>query len=470
MTTISASPLTDEQMQERSPARDRIAAKLIGLALGIAISAPSSVFAATGLPPALGTVAVPGATIIGTQWVTNRTLQLTVDTDTFLAPQPVEVTFPTNYNANTTIRWPVTFYLGGFNHDETVFRSYDGEAVTASYGSIIVTPRGGVGYWNDWYNNGAGGPPKYETFVVKQLIPLIDANYRTLGDRAHRAIMGESGGGYGVLLYAAKYPQLFVAAASLSGTPDITGPAGQAVFPVAPTLDGGLPNAIHGPWLTDEVRWRGNNPADLAGNLIGIDLQMFIGSGIPSLLYGESAAETTGGCALEGGIVRPTSMTMHQDLINLGIPHAWTDIPWGCHSVALFRYEISQAIPRFAQLFANPTAAPANFDYRAIAPSFSVWGWDFTTDTARALEFLDLHNVTRTGLTLTGSGKTTVTTPPFFKGSKPVTVTMNGLQTTATPDKNGRISFAVDLGLADTQQQYTVGAVTTMSTVVVQFN
>ncbi|VXB52171.1 hypothetical protein ARTHRO9V_160146 [Arthrobacter sp. 9V] len=31
----------------------------------------------------------------------------------------------------------------------------------------------------------------YETFVITQLVPLIDANFRTKDDRAHRAIPGD---------------------------------------------------------------------------------------------------------------------------------------------------------------------------------------------------------------------------------------------------------------------------------------
>lgn len=39
--------------------------------------------------------------------------------------------------------------------------------------------------------NGADRPPMYETFVITQLVPLIDANFRTKDDRAHRAIPGD---------------------------------------------------------------------------------------------------------------------------------------------------------------------------------------------------------------------------------------------------------------------------------------
>lgn len=69
----------------------------------------------TGLPsvataaPLAGTVAVPGARIVAQQWLTPRTLRLTVETPSFRVPQPVEVTFPTGYARSTSRRWPVTY-------------------------------------------------------------------------------------------------------------------------------------------------------------------------------------------------------------------------------------------------------------------------------------------------------------------------------------------------------------------------
>ena len=458
-----------DRVVARAVRRWTAGAAMVGASIAFTVLAVSPAGASETLGALPGTVAVTGAAITGEQWVTTRTLQLTVDTNSFTTPQLVEVTFPVGYTADSTTRWPVTYYLGGFNHDQTTFRSYGGEAATASFPSLVVSPSGGVGYWNDWFNNGAGGPPKYETFVTAELIPLVDANFRTAGDRAHRAIMGESGGGYGVLLYAAKHPQLFAAAASLSGTPDITGPAGQVVFPVAPLLAGGQLNAIHGPWATQQVRWRGNNPNDLAENLRGVDLQLYEGSGIYDPQYGETAAEATAGCATEATIVRPTSTTMHQTLLALGIPHTWVDLPWGCHSVPLFHDEIQRAIPRFAELFAAPSAPPATFDHKAIAPNFTVWDWTFTADPRRALEFLDLHDVSATGLTVAGSGTTTITTAPLFGSAPAVDVNIGGVHTHVRPDADGRLTFVVDLGPADTQQQYTLGAVTRVTTVQAQF-
>jgi len=83
-----------------------------------------------------------------------------------------------------------------------------------------------------------------------------------------------------------------------------------------------------------------------------------------------------------------------------------------------------------------------------------VWGWQIRADRRRALEFLRLTRAGRSGLTLTGSGRTTVTTPPLFRGVRRVRLSGTGATAAARPDARGRIRFTVDLGRAHTTQEY----------------
>jgi enterochelin esterase-like enzyme len=77
---------------------------------------------------------------------------------------------------------------------------------------IIVTPDG----FTSFYINAADGKLNYEDFFIKELIPHIEKTYKVKAERKYRGIAGLSMGGYGSLLYALKYPNLFVAAAPLS--------------------------------------------------------------------------------------------------------------------------------------------------------------------------------------------------------------------------------------------------------------
>ena len=53
--------------------------------------------------------------------------------------------------------------------------------------------------------------------VIEDLIPLIDANYRTISDRRGRWVEGMSMGGNGSLKFALKFPDLFSSVVAYAG-------------------------------------------------------------------------------------------------------------------------------------------------------------------------------------------------------------------------------------------------------------
>ncbi len=60
-----------------------------------------------------------------------------------------------------------------------------------------------------WYNNSKDSTMPVEDVIIRNLIPYVDANYRTITNRESRAIEGMSMGGYGALHLGFKYPELF---------------------------------------------------------------------------------------------------------------------------------------------------------------------------------------------------------------------------------------------------------------------
>jgi hypothetical protein len=173
----------------------------------------------------------------------------------------------------------------------------------------------------------------------------------------------------------------------------------------------------------------------------------------PSIGEGEGSGDVPS-CVVEKG-VQMASVDLHQQLDALGIAHAWKDYGPGCHTVPNFRREIVDTLAVFARVLANPPGPPAELDYRSIEPHSDIWGWHVDADPARALEFLRVQ-ASRAGVTLEGSGRTTVTTPGWYRGLEAVDV--NGTPT--APGADGRLRFVVDLGAAHTVQQYTPGAST----------
>jgi putative tributyrin esterase len=131
---------------------------------------------------------------------------------------PFRIWLPSDY-ALSSKSYPVLYLLHGLtgNEDDWWKRSNLAMYLTR-YHLIVVTP--GVG--DSWYANSASDQhARYEDVIIRDLIPYIDANYRTIAKREGRAIAGLSMGGLGAMKFALRYPQLFVFAASFSGAFDV---------------------------------------------------------------------------------------------------------------------------------------------------------------------------------------------------------------------------------------------------------
>ena len=400
-------------------------------------------------------VAAPptGAKVTGEEEYAERVIELTIETPAFVAPTKVHVILPVGYESNSTRRWPVTYFTAGTQNRYSAFAdALGGTGLTDDYPSIIVSPDANSGYWSDWFNAGAFGPPKYETFVIDQLIPLIDRRFRTIPKRSHRMIFGISMGGYGAMMLAARHPDLFSAAASLSGAVDSNIELNGTVLSFSSTFDGAPMDAIYGPRTTEEIRWRGHNPWDLAGNLRDLDLQIRSANGNLNPDIGEVNDSTAAlSCAVEKGTWN-ASVSLHQRMEALKIAHAWTDYGPGCHSIQNFTREVVDTLARFRKVIARPPANPKSFDFRSTEPAFDIWGWKVRADRTRAPEFLRIRT-DRKGVTFTGSGMTRVTTPPRYRRTKKVLV--NGRVT--RPGRDGRVTFTVNLGPASKVQQFRPG-------------
>src|SRR3954471_18614763 len=397
---------------------------------------------AAGIPVA----AADDARIVSEKPLADRGVELTIATKAFTAPTKVQVFLPAGYAENAAQRWPVTYYLHGANGDAARFHAWYGDLIR-NYPSIVVAPEGGIiGFYSDWYNGGAGGPPMYETYDIDQLIPLIDAHFRTTATRAGRVVIGESMGGYGVMTYAARHPDLFTTAISLSGAVDTNYAPAIALVSAGPPVQGGQPDAIYGPRVSQEVRWHGHNPTDIADNLRDVDLQVRTAEGYPDPSIETPGEGTASDCALERGIFDMTS-AFHARLVALGVPHLWKDYGAGCHTIPNFRREFRDSLPGLERALSPPRPDPRAFTYRSIEPHFTVWGWGVDADPARALEFLGLREAGRSAATLEGSGTATVTTPAFFRNLRAVDVlTPGGATRVLAPDGAGRLRFTVDLG------------------------
>src|SRR6185437_2233215 len=82
--------------------------------------------------------------------------------------------------------------------------------------AIVVLPDCFTRYGGSQYiNSGATG--RYEDYVIDEVIPWVDAHYRTLATPQSRGVFGKSSGGYGSMILGMRHPETFGALACHSG-------------------------------------------------------------------------------------------------------------------------------------------------------------------------------------------------------------------------------------------------------------
>jgi S-formylglutathione hydrolase FrmB len=133
------------------------------------------------------------------------------------------ISFPSGYE-NGESRYPVVYLLhggsGAFSDwHQKVTENGIVNQMAEEHKVLVVTP--GVGPASYYYDSPLLDTVRYETYMIQELIPFIDKNYRTLAQKESRAITGLSMGGHGAITLAAKHPTLFIAAGSMSGVMNI---------------------------------------------------------------------------------------------------------------------------------------------------------------------------------------------------------------------------------------------------------
>ena len=126
---------------------------------------------------------------------------------------------PPDYNTSPTKQYPVVYWLHGLGSTprggDSFVQALDAAIRSGDAPPMIAVLVNGLEY-SRYYDSKDGKFP-VETVFIKDLIPHIDATYRTIATREGRAVEGFSMGGFGAIRFGFKYPELFSAATSLSG-------------------------------------------------------------------------------------------------------------------------------------------------------------------------------------------------------------------------------------------------------------
>jgi enterochelin esterase-like enzyme len=117
----------------------------------------------------------------------------------------VYVYLPPSYASDPGRRYPVVYMLHGYGIDAAYWDEFMGfpapldQAFAAGVKEmIVVTPSAFTLHGASMYSSSVT-TGDWESFIAKDLVAYVDANYRTIPERASRGLAGHSLGGYGAL-------------------------------------------------------------------------------------------------------------------------------------------------------------------------------------------------------------------------------------------------------------------------------
>lgn len=243
-------------------------------------------------------------------WVTPAMTGPRVVHETFRSaaaegPVSYHLYVPAAYREDPQRRFPVVYWLhgsgGGLPGIAPLARQFDAAIAAGKVPPCLVVFVNGLksGMYVDWKD----GSAPLETVIIQDLIPHLDATYRTIAAREGRLIDGFSMGGYGAARLGFKFPEVF-GSVSLMG-------AG----PLQPDLRADAPRA-------GKARVE-----DLMKRVYGGDPDYF-GRMSPRALAALNAPRLTAGTRIRMVIgtadeTHANNVAFHAHLQGLGIPHEW---------------------------------------------------------------------------------------------------------------------------------------------------
>lgn len=283
-----------------------------------------------------------GAEVVAVTQVADRQVDLSVRS-TALGGRTVKVRLltPDGWNPdNRRQHWPTLWLLHGCCGDYTSWTSLTDVARIDSLRKVLVVmPEAGWnGWYSDWWNYGQGGDPAWETFHTVELRRLLERDW---GAGSDRVVAGLSMGGQGALLYAARHPGMFRAAAAYSGSvhPLLNDESVDRIMGYF-AGQGNDPLRVWGDPVAQRRIWQAHDPFYLAARLRSIPVYLSCGDGTTGPL--DPPGRTS---AVETDFNRQNQALATQ-LHHVGAKHLTTHFYGpGTHTWAYWQRELHASLP-----------------------------------------------------------------------------------------------------------------------------
>jgi len=134
--------------------------------------------------------------------------------------RPLWVYLPPGYDDDESRRYPSVYVIQGMTgqldmwRNRTAFRRNFPELLDELFADQGCPPAVVV-FVDCWTSYGGTG--RYHSYLCSEVVPFVDAEYRTINAPAHRGIMGKSSGGYGAMVTPMLRPDLFGGLATHAG-------------------------------------------------------------------------------------------------------------------------------------------------------------------------------------------------------------------------------------------------------------
>ena len=154
----------------------------------------------------------------------GRVITETISSKILGTDVPCNVYVPDGWDDDTK-QYPVVYLLHGLSDTYEGWASHGRASLIADrlidagdiVEMVIIMPNAGHSNPREVLNGYFNTPGRnYEDFFFQELMPQLEAKYRCIGDKKHRAIMGLSMGGGGSTVYCQHHPEMFSSCYAMS--------------------------------------------------------------------------------------------------------------------------------------------------------------------------------------------------------------------------------------------------------------
>ncbi|MCQ4612246.1 alpha/beta hydrolase-fold protein [Corynebacterium sp. CCUG 51687] len=296
-----------------------------------------------------------GVSVDRIEWLTNRRVAVFIRS----AAMPeqlmqVQILLARDWHSNPQAKFPEVWALDGLRarDDENGWTIETNiEQFYADKNVNVILPVGGESsFYSDWQRPNNGKNYKWETFLTKELVPVLNNEFRS---NDSRAVVGISMGGTAAINLAERNPHLFKFVGSFSGYLDTTTTGMPTAIKAAQMDAGGYDSeAMWGPAGSQD--WIDHDPKLGIEALKDMTVYVSSGSGRDDFGNPESVAKSAAnpaGVGLEV-ISRLSTQTFVDYASRTPVKPVVKFRPSGVHSWEYWQFEMTQAWPYIANALA----------------------------------------------------------------------------------------------------------------------